>query len=125
MEEKMKKIVIDIDGTLTVSDNFKSYENLEPNQQLIEKLHEYKKMGFTIVLFTARGMRSQSGDVQRIRTNTQPLIESWLAKHSVPFDELIIGKPWCGFDGFYVDNRSIRPSEFVQKNYNDVLEILE
>jgi capsule biosynthesis phosphatase len=42
----------------------------------------------------------------------------------VPFDEVIVGKPWCGFDGFYVDDRSIRPKEFKDLSYEEVKKLL-
>ena len=121
----MKNLVIDIDGTLTVSDSNKHYKDVKPNLELINKIHEYKGMGFQIILFTARGMRTYSGDKHQITKYTRPAIEKWLQKHSIPYDELIIGKPWCGQDGFYVDNRSLRPSEFINMNYNEVLDTLE
>ena len=44
--------------------------------------------------------------------NTLPIIKDWLLANNVPYDEIIIGKPWCGMNGFYVDDRAIGPSEF-------------
>lgn len=40
-------------------------------------------------------------------------------------DEIIIGKPWCGYDGFYVDDKAIRPSEFTSLNYEQIKELLK
>ena len=53
-----------------------------------------------------------------------PGIISWLEKHNVPYDEIHVGKPWCGFNGFYVDDKSIRPSEFVSLSYEEIMVLL-
>ena len=57
--------------------------------------------------------------------NTLPVIIDWLDKHNVPYDEIYVGKPWCGFEGFYVDDKAIRPSEFVNLSYSEIMELLE
>jgi capsule biosynthesis phosphatase len=69
-------------------------------------------------------MRTFQGQIGKINIHTLPTILTWLDKHSVPFDEVIVGKPWCGFDGFYVDDRSIRPKEFKDLSYEEVKKLL-
>lgn len=118
-----KNLIIDLDGTLTIDDDL-PYIDKRPNLPLIERLREYRAQGFSIVIFTSRAMRSYNGDIEQIRANALPTILSWLKKHSVPFDEVIIGKAWCGFSGFYVDDRAIRPSEFVNLSPNEISELL-
>lgn len=113
-----------MDGTLTI-DNEADYQNKPINKKVLQQLRKYKKMGFKIVLFTSRNMRTYKGDIKKIQTYTLPIIIDWLKKHDVPYDDIIIGKPWCGFDGFYVDDKAIRPSEFVEKTYDEILEILK
>lgn len=118
-----KSLIIDLDGTLTIDDDL-PYIDKHPNLPLIERLKEYKAQGFSIVIFTSRAMRSYNGDIEQIRANALPTILEWLEKHSVPFDEVIIGKAWCGFSGFYVDDRAIRPSEFVNLSPSQISELL-
>ncbi|WP_421867962.1 HAD hydrolase family protein [Motiliproteus sp.] len=108
----MKKLVIDLDGTLTI-DKPGPYESKEPNLAVIEKLRHYKEQGFEICIATARNMRTYQGDIGKINVHTLPTILEWLDRHRVPYDEVQVGKPWCGFEGFYVDNKAIRPSEFA------------
>ncbi|WP_308400378.1 HAD-IIIC family phosphatase [Campylobacter insulaenigrae] len=120
----MRQIILDLDGTLTI-DNEADYQNKPINKKVLQQLRKYKKMGFKIVLFTSRNMRTYKGDIKKIQTYTLPIIIDWLKKHDVPYDDIIIGKPWCGFDGFYVDDKAIRPSEFVEKTYDEILEILK
>ena len=61
----MKNLVMDIDKTLTLGDN-KDYNLVSPNLKVINKVIEYKKNGFNIVLFTARNMRTHEGNIATI-----------------------------------------------------------
>ena len=119
----MKTIVIDLDGTLTELES-DDYKTARPRQEVIERLSEYKTLGFKIVIFTARGMRSHNGNVDEININVLPVIIEWLDKHKVPHDEVIVGKPWCGTEGFYVDDKAIRPEEFVQLSRKEITHLL-
>ncbi|MTC47096.1 HAD-IIIC family phosphatase [Providencia sp. wls1922] len=120
----MKKLIVDLDGTLT-SANTTNYKEVSPREEVIEKLREYKKIGFEIVIFTARNMRTYDGNIGKINAHTLPVIIEWLDKHNVPYDEIIVGKPWCGHDGFYIDDRAIRPSEFSKLSVEEVNQIIE
>ncbi|WP_283786145.1 capsular biosynthesis protein [Bermanella sp. WJH001] len=119
----MKRLIMDLDDTLTKSYDG-SYMDVLPNKLVIEKLREYKEKGFEIVINTSRNMRTYSGNVGLINANTLPIILKWLEKHDVPFDEIYTGKPWCGNEGFYVDDKSIRPSEFAKLNYEEIVNLL-
>lgn len=109
----MKRLIIDLDETITLSAH-DGYENALPNLALIARLREYRERGFEIVINTSRSMRSFDGNVGKINVHTLPGIVMWLERHAVPFDEIHVGKPWCGMEGFYVDDKSIRPSEFLR-----------
>lgn len=120
----MKKLIFDIDNTITFTERG-DYANALPNLALIDKLKEYKENGFEIVLFSARNMRTYGGNIGKINANTLPTLLEWLNLHDVPFDEVIVGKPWCGFDGFYIDDRAVRPSEFTSMSYEEIIHLLE
>lgn len=120
----MKKLIVDLDGTITEG-NTSDYESVKPNKSVIKKLQEYKDSGFLIVISTARNMRTFEGNVGKINIHTLPIIIEWLNKHRVPYDEILVGKPWCGYDGFYIDDRAVRPSEFCDLPYEDICELLE
>ncbi|MGH2328086.1 HAD hydrolase family protein [Campylobacter taeniopygiae] len=121
----MKTIIIDLDGTLTIDDDKVDYCDKKPNLALVETIKEYKKQGFKITIFTSRNMRTFNNDIEKIKTHTLPIIISWLDKHKIPYDDIIVGKPWCGFDGFYVDDKAIRPSEFINLKYEEIKELLK
>lgn len=120
----MKKLIVDLDGTLTQA-NTSDYKNVLPKEEVIEQLREYKKQGFEIVISTARNMRTYEGNVGKINIHTLPVITDWLERHSVPYDEILVGKPWCGHEGFYIDDRSIRPSEFTSMTLEEIHKLLE
>ena len=119
----MKKLIVDLDGTVTLG-NTSDYKNVLPNLELITSLKKYQQDGFTIVIATARNMRTYEGNVGKINIHTLPTIIEWLNKHDVPYDEIIIGKPWCGNEGFYIDDKSIRPSEFTSMGYEEIMQLL-
>lgn len=125
MQEK-NVIVMDVDGTIcSVKKKGESYLDVLPNQQVVAQMKNYKENGFYIVLFTSRNMRSYGGNLGKINANTAKELFSWLEKYDIPYDEIYFGKPWCGFNGFYVDDKAIRPDEFVNLSYEEITERLE
>ncbi|HAI8596555.1 TPA: capsular biosynthesis protein [Escherichia coli] len=120
----MKKLIVDIDMTLTKGKGVMGYEDAILNEEMVEKLREYKNDGFTIVLNTSRNMNSYNNNVGLINKNTLPIIISWLNANNIPYDEIYVGKPWCGHEGFYIDDKAIRPSEFINKSYEEIIELL-
>lgn len=115
----MKRLIVDLDGTITV-DSDAPYADKVPNLPLIKRLRDYHENGYEIVIHTSRQMRTFDGNIGKINVHTLPAILEWLARHKVPFDEVVVGKPWCGFDGFYIDDRCVRPQEFLQKTQREL-----
>ena len=120
----MKRIVVDLDHTLTI-DASAGYADATPNRAVIRKLQEYKAQGFEIVISTSRNMRTYAGNLGKINVHTLPTVLDWLRRHEVPCDEVYVAKPWCGKDGFYIDDRAVRPSEFVDLSYEQILELIQ
>lgn len=120
----MKRLIIDIDDTFSFNLR-NNYSSASISLEFVEQLRRYKSDGFEIVLFSSRNMRTYNGNVGVINHITLPVLIDWLNKHNVPYDEIHVGKPWCGLDGFYVDDKAIRPSEFVKHTYQEILAILD
>ena len=118
-------IVIDLDGTLTVTGSAEAYPDLLPNFAVVAQLRRYAAAGFRIAIMTARNMRSFGNSIGRINAETLPVVIDWLKRHDVPFDEIHVGKPWCGEAGFYVDDRAIRPSEFAALDLAAITALLD
>ena len=121
----MKRLVFDLDDTLTINTSGVSYADKLPNLPVIQKLREYKKQGFEITIQTARNMYTYNNDIGKINANTLPIIIEWLKKHEIPYDEIYVGKPWCGKEGFYIDDRAIRPSEFISMSFDEITKLIE
>lgn len=119
----MKRLIFDLDDTLSMT-TAGDYANAKPILEVVEKLREYQAQGFTIVINTSRNMRTYQGNVGQINKNTLPIIIDWLNRHDIPFDEVYVGKPWCGFEGFYVDDKAIRPDEFLALSYDEIKALL-
>jgi capsule biosynthesis phosphatase len=120
----LKRLVLDLDGTLTHDDPQASYAERRPNAAMVEKLRAYRAEGFEIVICSSRNMRTYEGQIGKINANTLPVILDWLARHDIPYDEIHVGKPWCGTQGFYVDDKAIRPSEFLALSHEEIHALL-
>lgn len=119
-----KRVVIDIDGVLAKKDNG-NYTDKEVDEEVLSRLREYEDRGFDIILYTARNMRTYDGRIGRINAETAPVLLNWLEEHGVPYTEIHFGKPWCGHEGFYVDDKAIRPDEFTQMSHDEIRAIVE
>lgn len=118
-----KKIVIDLDDTISITENGKYSESI-PNLQVVEKLREYKELGYDIVIHSSRNMRTYNNNIGEINVHTLPIVIDFLNRYNIPYDQIIMGKPWAGYGGFYVDDKSIRPSEFITKSEEEIIDLL-
>jgi capsule biosynthesis phosphatase len=124
-EEVDGVLVVDIDGTLCdIKAADQSYAELVPRQSMIDKLREYQSRGYRILLFTARNMKTHGGSLGLINKHTAPVLLEWLAKWGVPYDELLFGKPWPRSKGFYIDDRAVRPDEFLSMSEEEIHRLL-
>ena len=116
--------VFDIDGTLCpVKKKEERYEDLVPFSDMLDKLRYYKENGARIILYTSRNMNSYSGNIGLINKYTAAVLTEWLKKWDIPYDEIVYGKVWPGHKGFYVDDRTIRPDEFLKYSLDELEDI--
>lgn len=120
----IKRLIVDLDNTISYTIEG-DYINSKPIEQTINMLRKYHDEGWEIVINSSRNMRTYEANVGKINIYTLPNIISWLNKYNVPYDEIIVGKPWCGYDGFYIDDKAIRPSEFHSMNEKEIHLLLE
>lgn len=122
--EKQLTFVFDIDGTICpIKKADEKYEDLIPYEVIVQKIRAYKESGARIVLFTARNMNTYQGNIGKINAVTATILLKWLEKWDIPYDELVYGKPWPGHFGFYVDDRTVRPIEFLTRTPEELDEI--
>lgn len=122
-ERFVKRLVMDLDGTIA-GPKAESYADCLPDTDVIAQMQAYRAAGFEIVIFTARNMRTHAGALGKINVHTLPGVLDWLDRHKVPYDEVIMGKPWCGTEGFYVDDRAVRPDEFKTLNPDQIARLI-
>lgn len=108
-EEAARTMVIDVDDTICVTFD-RDYANSRPISYVISKLREAREKGWRIVLHTARGQGRSNGDIESVRDEVIAELTSFCERHDVPYDEIIIGKPWAAM---YVDDKALRPNEFA------------
>ena len=124
MEYEGITFIFDIDGTLCpIKGKDERYEDMVPYKDMVDRIREYKEQGARIVLFTSRNMNTYQGNIGLINANTAKNILEWLEKWEIPYDEIFYGKPWPGHNGFYVDDRTVRPDEFLHKSIDELKEI--
>ncbi|MBT8563248.1 capsular biosynthesis protein [Polynucleobacter paneuropaeus] len=119
----MKRLILDLDNTICKASDG-NYQDALVIPGMIDRLKEYQSEGFQIIFYTSRNIRTFEGNIGKITAFTLPVIVDWLNKNSIPYDEIYIGKPWCGEEGFYVDDRAIRPSEFLSLNRQEIINLL-
>lgn len=118
------RIVIDLDDTITRHGSAPGYADKLPDLEVVARLEAFRAAGFEIVIHSARNMRTFGGSIGKITAQTLPVMLAWLDRHGVPYDEIIVGKPWCGERGFYVDDKAIRPSEFVALSLPEIYALI-
>ncbi len=132
---KQKRICFDLDNTLvTYPKILGDYKSVEPIQKNIDYLKYLKKFGHTIIIYTARRMKTHNGNVGKINADVGKITFDTLDKFDIPYDEIYFGKPYADiyiddlavncFDniekylGFYNDN--IKPRDFNTINMNTI-----
>lgn len=117
-------LIFDVDGTICpLKEKGQKYEEIVPDKEMVTKLREYKAKGAKIVLFSSRNMRTYEGNLGLINANTAVVMQEWLKRWRIPYDEIYFGKPWVGERGLYIDDRAVRPDEFLSNSFEELEEI--
>lgn len=126
MIEADRVLVVDVDGTLCeIKEPGSSYADAKPRMDVVARLAEYRAQGFHVILHSSRNMQTYDGNLGRINAKTAPVLLEWLDRHGIEYDEIYFGKPWPGRRGFYIDDRTVRPDEFVRLSYEEVLGLVD
>ncbi|MFD2673352.1 5' nucleotidase, NT5C type [Marinicrinis sediminis] len=89
------RIVIDLDGTICkLRRPDQDYADVEPIAGAIHTICQLKEEGHEIIIYTARNMRTQQGNVGRVLAHVGDITLSWLDRHGIPYDEIVFGKPY-------------------------------
>ena len=123
--EKIKplRICFDLDNTLVSYPQIPGdYSSVLPLENNINLLRYLKTFGNTIIIYTARRMKTHDGNVGKIYADVGRLTIDTLEKFNIPYDELYFGKPYAHF---YIDDLAVNAFSNIQKEigyYNDFIE---
>jgi capsule biosynthesis phosphatase len=130
-----QRICFDLDNTLVTSPKVKNdYRTVEPIEKNIKLLKYIKSFGNTIIIYTARRMKTHSGNIGKCLSDIGQITFDTLQRFHIPYDEIYFGKPYADvyiddlalncYDnlekelGFYLDN--IMPRDFNKLETNSI-----
>ena len=109
------RICIDLDGVIAElkdpSVGVEGYSDVAIVRGAKEKISELRKNGHYIILFTARHMKTCSGDVGKVLRRVGRITLEWLDINAIEYDEIHFGKPWAEI---YIDDNAFRFSSWDQ-----------
>jgi len=118
-----KRFVFDLDNTLVTFPKVKGdYTSVKPIIKTINYLKNLKKNGHTIIVYTARRMRTHKGNVGKVVEDVGEITIQTLNKLNIPYDELYFGKP---YGHFYIDDLMINPKTDLNKELGFYMENVE
>lgn len=124
---KKQRICFDLDNTLvTIPLINGDYSTVKPIQKNINFLKYLRKFGHTIIIYTARRMKTHNSNLGNVMADIGKITFETLDKFEIPYDEIYFGKPYANIyiddaainafvdleksTGFYID--SIKPRDF-------------
>lgn len=103
--EKRLRFCFDLDGTLVTFPKVKGdYTTVEPIHHNIKHLRHLKSLGHTIIIYTARRMRTHGGNLGAVIADIGKITFDTLRNLDIPYDEIFFGKPDADF---YFDDKAI------------------
>ena len=109
------KLIVDLDNTITIDSSSLDYATKKLNAEVALAIKNASKLEIETTIFSSRNMKTFNGDLEKIESVTRPIAENWLQEKQIKYSELILGKPWCGKEGWYVDDKNLNIEEFVFK----------
>ena len=120
------RICFDLDNTLVTYPKIKNdYTSVEPIIKNINFLKYLKKMGNTIIIYTARKMKTHDGNIGKSLCEIGKITFETLCNFDIPFDEIYFGKPYADF---YIDDLAVNCYDNMEKIlgfYNDTISTRE
>ena len=112
-ECKKLRICFDLDNCLVTSPAIEGdYTTVRPIHKNINILNYLHDCGHTIIIHTARRMRTHSGNVMNVIQDIGPLTFNQLNTFNIKYDEVYFGKPYAHF---YIDDLAVNSFGNIQK----------
>lgn len=107
------RVCFDLDNTLVTHPTIPGdYSSVLPIQRNIEYLKLLKSLGHTIIIYTARRMKTHKGNVGAIIADIGKVTFESLDKFDIPYDEIHFGKPYANF---YIDDLAVNANSALDK----------
>ncbi len=107
----MKRYCFDIDGTIC-NNTWGKYEEALPYKDRIEYVNQLYDSGNHITYFTARGMGTCNGDIDKVYEKWGEFTEIQLSLWGCKFHKLRLGKPNADY---YIDDKGITDEDYFGK----------
>jgi capsule biosynthesis phosphatase len=115
-----KRFCFDLDNTLVTYPKISNdYTSVEPIHETINYLKKLKENGHTIIIYTARRMRTHSGNIGGVIADIGQITIETLNKFDIPYDELYFGKPYAHF---YIDDLMVDPKSDLNRSLGYYME---
>lgn len=100
------RICIDIDGTICELKNYiGSYDKVLPLPGVRAFIKKMRRDGHTVILYTARHMKTCHGNVGMVVALQAETLFAWLRKYEIEYDEVCFGKPHADV---YIDDNAFK-----------------
>jgi capsule biosynthesis phosphatase len=110
---KKQRICFDLDNTLVSYPKITNdYTTVDPIDKNINFLKYVKSFGHTIIIYTARRMKTHGGNVGKILCDIGKITFDTLEKFNIPFDEIYFGKPYADV---YIDDLALNSYDNIEK----------
>ena len=119
---KQIRICFDIDNTiLKYRKKNETYKECKEIDKITYLLKELKKKGHTIILYTARGMKTQNSNLGSLMKYNAIDTFEVLEKYGIEYDEIYFGKPHADL---YIDDKAFNPylNLYDSIGFQDILE---
>ena len=98
------------------------YRTVKPIEKNINFLKYLKTFGNTIIIYTARRMKTHNGNIGKINSDIGKITFETLDNFNIPYDEIYFGKPYADF---YIDDLALNCFDDLEKElgyYNNKIE---
>ena len=111
--EQSNRYCFDLDNTLVTHPRVAGdYGTVRPIPHAIEFLRYLKARGNTIIIHTARRMRTHAGNQGRVMADVGDITLDTLRRLDIPFDEIYFGKPHADV---YIDDKALNAYQDLEK----------
>jgi len=118
-----KRICFDLDNTLVTYPIVKGdYTSVKPIEKNINFLKYLKSFGNTIIIYTARRMKTHNGNIGKINSDIGKITFETLDRFNILYDEIYFGKPYADF---YIDDLALNCFDDLEREmgyYNSKIE---